>query len=1122
MPREKRETVKLRLTMIVFVLFLTIIILPVFVTQVMSSTSTNTLYAHAETTTIGGASYYLHKSSSADGPATTLSQSAAYTGRKLMGRWVYPLSGIVSIPASTWTVTYRAMRSASASFVVAHGDVNILIRKSDNTIRTTIATNVANSLTITLVNAWETLTGTYNWPGYTIVDQTDYLEVAYYIEVTTSQSSKSVRLLVDDSTLPVADQTKIENVIFTYPNQAPVASFVYTPAGPYAQETITFDASASYDPDGSIVSYQWDFGDGNITTVTTSIITHAYEDCGDYTVTLTVTDNEGLTGYISQTVTVINPCLLRIWADVGSYVGSHTDTWIHESWVVSDDVPAGGSVSFDLYIDAISNSDGKDPTYDVYLAVAVNDTAQVASITVGSTTITTFTYGQVTWPSVAGGGTLSRHGVYPTWYALAPFGDVASNHGYYTTPGAPYGPYYAFRAYIPVTITASSTMNAGFKVHFDAQGVLVEGSTCPRDRNMNSFSHDLTFKGAFYIPPQYLVTFSQTGLSSDASGPVVTVNGMPKTFENLPYSFWIAENSIVTYSYETTVSSTVSGKRFRLDSVTGPPSPITVTADTTVTGNYVVQYSMTFDQTGLDESALNTIVTVDGSGKTYGELPYSFWVDSGTVVQYAYNSIVSSSVPGKRFSLIDVSGPTSPITVTSVVTVTGNYKTQYQITVTASPNDAQGGMFKVTYIQCGTTYTDVQKTTPWTEWVDADTTVTVSEPQDEINVSPGTRYKFNIYYPSASVSMDQAQTIILVYKTQYLVSFTQTGSAVAPTVTYTADTDPTETVPFSVWVRAGSQIDYTYQDIVPGTPGIRYVFMGAAPASPQTVNGPLTITGNYKTQFYLTVNTNPSEVLTLNPAAVSGEGWYDSESTATVDAVQNVDKVSGQSRYDFRSWTGATPTGVGNKATVYMDGPKTATANYQLQYYLTVSSPYDSPTPISGWFDNEASITASVTSPWLDTGTRYVCTGWDGTGSIPPSGTGSSVTFTITQPSTITWKWKTQHYLTVRTDPSGIATIPGEGWYDYLTNVPLTAPSVGGFEFLNWDVDGTTKPGNPIQVPMDTPHTATAHYKRLPAIPVGGYSISLTQQTPVSHITVYMMLIALFGAALSLTKRKRK
>jgi hypothetical protein len=43
-----------------------------------------------------------------------------------------------------------------------------------------------------------------------------------------------------------------------------------------------------------------------------------------------------------------------------------------------------------------------------------------------------------------------------------------------------------------------------------------------------------------------------------------------------------------------------------------------------------------------------------------------------------------------------------------------------------------------------------------------------------------------------------------------------------------------------------------------------------------------------------------------------------------------------------------------------------------------------------------------------------------------------------------------------------------------------------------------------------------------PQSPVGGYSISLIKRTPVSHVTAYTMLIALFGAVLILIKRKRK
>ena len=71
----------------------------------------------------------------------------------------------------------------------------------------------------------------------------------------------------------------------------PIANFTFSPEMPYACGTVTFDASASFNPYGSIINYTWDFGDGNITTVTSPIITHTYTKSGNFNVTLTVTDD---------------------------------------------------------------------------------------------------------------------------------------------------------------------------------------------------------------------------------------------------------------------------------------------------------------------------------------------------------------------------------------------------------------------------------------------------------------------------------------------------------------------------------------------------------------------------------------------------------------------------------------------------------------------------------------------------------------------------------------------------------------------------------------------------------------------------------------------------------------
>jgi PKD repeat protein len=86
----------------------------------------------------------------------------------------------------------------------------------------------------------------------------------------------------------------------TVPGQ-PAATFTYECAG----STCQFDATGSFDPDGSIASYRWGFGDG--TTGSGATVAHQYATGGNYSVTLVVTDNGGATGIVLVNIAANHP-----------------------------------------------------------------------------------------------------------------------------------------------------------------------------------------------------------------------------------------------------------------------------------------------------------------------------------------------------------------------------------------------------------------------------------------------------------------------------------------------------------------------------------------------------------------------------------------------------------------------------------------------------------------------------------------------------------------------------------------------------------------------------------------------------------------------------------------------
>lgn len=104
-------------------------------------------------------------------------------------------------------------------------------------------------------------------------------------------------------------------------NDVPIAAFSYN----CTALSCSFDASGSYDPDGSIVDYAWDFGDGNTGNgVNTN---HSYAIDGSYQVSLTVIDNDGASGVSSQTVSVADVATNMHVSDLDASVTTAKGKW---------------------------------------------------------------------------------------------------------------------------------------------------------------------------------------------------------------------------------------------------------------------------------------------------------------------------------------------------------------------------------------------------------------------------------------------------------------------------------------------------------------------------------------------------------------------------------------------------------------------------------------------------------------------------------------------------------------------------------------------------------------------------------------------------------------------------
>jgi hypothetical protein len=883
-------------------------------------------------------------------------------------------------------------------------------------------------------------------------------------------------------------------------SQNPVAAFTYTPSAPMPGDNITFDASASYAQSCMIVSYAWDFGDGTVVTVANPTIAHSYLIDGTYTVQLTVTDSNGAQGIAVAVVDVSTEVFFRVVAygtliplssaEVTVYYNA-TGTWLpapvgrntveivydnmtqsppHLADTAAEEYRNPGFTASVLWQGAANIGFDVHPSqwwvyfkfqWGAWTSYWPNETSKVNTYDHGN--VETLYYHPndgAFWDSKAATyviqvNDIPGHGVCPREsnpIIAGIFCPPPTQQYYLTVKTAPSGittipgqGWYNQGTNVTLTapsyITVSSNTQYRF-TYWDVDGTSQGTGVNPITVSMNA-NHTAT---AHYIT-QYSALFNQVGLSSDATGTIVTVNGTSEAYAQLPYTLWVDCGSSITYTYSSTVSSSTTGKQFKLSSVNGPTSPITISGPTNVTGTFKSQYYLTVNSPFGSPS------------------PSSGWFDSGTCITESVTSPTPGS-SGTQYVCTGWSGsgsvpssgttPSLMFTISAPSSITWSWKTQYYLTVVSaydSPSPSSG-------------------------WFDSGTCITESVTSPTPG-SSGTQYVCTGWSGSGSVpssglassvtfTISAPSTVTWSWKIQFQVTFGQSGVGsdfTGTVVTVDSGNYGVGGLPVSFWWDNGSGhyfsfaspliVNATKQYSWSSTSGLSAVQSGTL-----TVTASGGVTGNYVVQNQVTFDqVGVSSDFTGTVVIIDSVSY--SEAQLPISFSWNVGSIHS---FAFQSplvvgasakqyvWTSTAGLTSSQGTTITIASYGSIVGDYKTQYYLSVVSVTGSPSPSSGWFDSGTCITESVTSPTPgSSGTQYVCTGWSGSGSVPSSGTTPSVTFAITQASSIMWNWKTQYQVTFT--QAGVAS-------DFAGTVVVidgTNYGVGGLPVSFWWDNGSSQ-----------------------------------------------------------------
>ena len=390
---------------------------------------------------------------------------------------------------------------------------------------------------------------------------------------------------------------------------------------------------------------------------------------------------------------------------------------------------------------------------------------------------------------------------------------------------------------------------------------------------------------------------------------------------------WFNSGAVVSLGATTPVPFNGGNSRYVFTSWSGGasgssnPVSVTMSAPRSVTANYGTEHKLTL--------ATNPVAV--GAGNLTGGTNGSFYAE-GTVLSLAATTPVSFNSGGSRYVFAswsgDASGSSNPVSVTMGAprSVTANYGTEHKLTLSTNPGAV--GIANLTGGTSGNFYAEgiilsLGATTP-------------------VAINVGSQYRFDHWSGGASgaatpvsVTMTGPKDVTAHYVTQYKLTLATNPSGVGVGnisggtngAFYDAGSSLTlqATTPVSIDASSRYRFDHWSGDA-----------SGATNPVSVTVSGPTSVTAHYVTQYKLTLTTNPSGVGVGNISGGTNGAFYDAGSSLTLQATTPV-SIDASSRYRFDHWSGDA-SGSPNPASVTMNAPKAVTADYVVQYLLTLST----------------------------------------------------------------------------------------------------------------------------------------------------------------------------------------